>query len=1221
MNKVSGKVLLKETNVGIPDLLVEIYDVDANMRREQSTDAQESTKISTEQLARWPLSHAMRLSSGVTQADGAFELNYEDTDFRRRNSEKQRPDLLLILRAPEEEPTEGKDGQQKVNILYLSKEIRQDASANEVYVIRMSTAKLQTAGLFAPSNVQLDVDEPQAVIAKVIQNVERQATITDKIHDIASKRVDAQRKQDIELEKEVEALLLEKLTRVTSDLIKTTNFVPPGASGEKVMLERIKQTLQARSEGPPSQGYIVLSKKQADKLMADQKSGKKISVSKMRSLIFGSADNSQRATVLTRKDLAHAIQPSKMPILFPKGETQASNDGTHGNNGADTPRSLVGGNSAAPNGSQGITASPDAKVPDHVNRLLETIMPPEEMVAYGASSTTDKEKPDSDNKDKEEDKNQRPTKETVKKNVEEFNLHTGPADVPALYDFHSLEIAFDYIWQKWIDEEVQENAIELSHLLKDMGGNPLAALKNQMDPVKALRTELRSIERAFASSPMMEIPGKNAIRYAAQGSRNTNTSTGKPLTSKPNPAVTIDEVGAKDKTAHPVERYPHELLQQLEKLLSESFAFDIFVPGSVNFGILVTYRQRWVPQTYQVGNLVKTLTLMPNETRKVTSKRVTKKDRSVKEMENSLRIIKDEMNTTGRAESEIVAKAEAKTNFNMTAKGSYNAGMGSGEVTIVTGKDKAANSSDTKKAFREAVLKAAQEYKDEHKLEIEAKESYEEEVSESIEIKYQNTEMPCTLIFFELQRRFKISEVIYRLCPVVLVAMDVPNPSHRSIDALLLTHGWIIDRVLLDDQFRQPLEYFRTKLVGDEWALREMKGNLDVMRNVVEVLKAGYIKAQQTTIGLADYITAIVAARAKTLSFDIPGGSFTQEVEDKVKAYNMAALQTLEDSARERYDRAVHHERELRAQLDSETAALRSANDDYAKALADHLNTQIDVGSLRLHIKENIFHYMQAIWSHTYKDQLFLQLHKIKVPRLTATEQYTLTEPAEPPASIPVKPGQTVVEFNAKLKFESGLDPEKDFATLAEVADLDNLLGFKGNYLIFPLRQSNALTDFMMMPYVDSELGLRDPDEFGNFTPEEFIAYARELDEEMRKKLEKGGMNEEEKKELEAARDQLENQFRRLLSAPRRAEEEIIVPTNSLYVEALPAAHPILEDFQLMHRGIDVKKVQAEVRKLELENLRYAARILGNEFEDPDIERKLVISSDNQSIIVPASDS
>ena len=71
----------------------------------------------------------------------------------------------------------------------------------------------------------------------------------------------------------------------------------------------------------------------------------------------------------------------------------------------------------------------------------------------------------------------------------------------------------------------------------------------------------------------------------------------------------------------------------------------------------------------------------------------------------------------------------------------------------------------------------------------------------------------------------------------------------------------------------------------------------------------------------------------------------------------------------------------------------------------------------------------------------------------------------------------------------------------------------------------------------------------------------------------------------------------------------MIVPTSSLYIEALVGTHPLLEDFKLLHRALDVKKVQAEVRHAELENVRLAARALEGEYEDPDIEKKVVIEN------------
>ena len=42
-------------------------------------------------------------------------------------------------------------------------------------------------------------------------------------------------------------------------------------------------------------------------------------------------------------------------------------------------------------------------------------------------------------------------------------------------------------------------------------------------------------------------------------------------------------------------------------------------------------------------------------------------------------------------------------------------------------------------------------------------------------------------------------------------------------------------------------------------------------------------------------------------------------------------------------------------------------------------------------------------------------------------------------------------------------------------------------------------------------------------------------------------------------------------------------------------------------------KVQAEIRKMEFENIRYAARLLDAEHEDPDIEKKIVLSGNGMS--------
>ena len=77
----------------------------------------------------------------------------------------------------------------------------------------------------------------------------------------------------------------------------------------------------------------------------------------------------------------------------------------------------------------------------------------------------------------------------------------------------------------------------------------------------------------------------------------------------------------------------------------------------------------------------------------------------------------------------------------------------------------------------------------------------------------------------------------------------------------------------------------------------------------------------------------------------------------------------------------------------------------------------------------------------------------------------------------------------------------------------------------------------------------------------------------------------------------------------------MIVPTKSLYIECLVGTHPLLEDFKLIHRALDVKKVQAEVRHAELENIRLAARALEGKRGDPDIDKVVVVGENKNATI------
>jgi hypothetical protein len=146
----------------------------------------------------------------------------------------------------------------------------------------------------------------------------------------------------------------------------------------------------------------------------------------------------------------------------------------------------------------------------------------------------------------------------------------------------------------------------------------------------------------------------------------------------------------------------------------------------------------------------------------------------------------------------------------------------------------------------------------------------------------------------------------------------------------------------------------------------------------------------------------------------------------------------------------------------------------------------------------------------------------------------------------------------------------------------------------------------MMQDYLElsDDLRIRDPDDFSNYSVDQLQQLATCLYNEDR------DLYDKHKEEIR------EWMTKRLMSG-RPEDDRVIVPTKSLYMEALVGTHPLLEDFKLLHRAVDVKKAQGEVRRAELENIRLAARALEGEREDPDIDRKIVVEArDNPAIVV-----
>ncbi|MDO8860305.1 DUF2225 domain-containing protein [Haliea sp. E1-2-M8] len=842
-----------------------------------------------------------------------------------------------------------------------------------------------------------------------------------------------------------------------------------------------------------------------------------------------------------------------------------------------------------------------------------------------------------------------------------LTLPPGPADVPAFFDFYDLQIAFSPVWQEALDDALIADAEAIYERFVEGGGsstrfldslilrNGISLWSQVSTPVDVEVQRHAEIDQrewdalsASQQSELSDIADEIETRFEflfqrkLQGNVFDDGLTSGDLDTfnrtKEYVMTRVDEL--RDQAARIVAAARKELerqaagksilpnsdiLNQLRGRLNSAYPAKYFAANrrqrSVNFGLMLTYRQRWTPTAYQVGELIKSIPLAPKEVRKYSKKTVRKRRRARKEIETNLEAMKSETNSTTRAEAEIVQDAMDKTNFNASANGSFTVGVWSGGTSSTLSQDASNKSAETKKRMHEAVMKAAREYRNETKVELETEESFEDTYEESGEISNPNDELTVTYLFYELQRRYRVEERLHRMSSVVLVAQEMPRPSEIDED-WLITHRWILNRVLLDDALRPPLDYVAENSVADQFALEEARKSLEQQRRLVEELREDITESRGLTESRYAALQRSMersarAAQRKTRSGELFG--FARKLTSVGIVGNLVdrfiggegeppeAARVREAAAQDAYQREMNKLRDLEAQLAQMNVSLARATEDFADRLGAHLAMTVRVYELRNHIKSFITHYMQAIWMHEPFQQRWLRLKDVPVPVLhrsqATSRSYRIRRSALSGALANVAHLRTSIhDFEVWPEIEPPTvaqpvgDQVVETVPLYQVADIDDLIGFRANYMIFPMQKANAITDFMMEPYVERAaggFGITDPDDLGNMNLDDFLDYVCCLKENL------------DPKEFAALEDGLRAQLKRLLQSPLRDDEEIVVPMDAMYIEALPGSRPILEDFKLLHRQLDAADAQEDLRLKRMEKIRYAQRLLAGRTDDP----------------------
>ena len=1190
-NEIRGRVFAKETGAGLADLTVVVYDADP----QAPVDGRALLVAPASSLSNT----GQRLGSALTDREGRFALAYADASFA-----EERPDLLVFVFAPEE--ASGQDAVGKARLLHASTVGRTDAGRREAVAIAIDAAR------YRPPSAPSPVPVSETTLARTFQ---KQDALRAAISKVVTARVASRITQRFSLHK--------RATEDTERLFLNPRahagfFLQPGSDVAEAVADAFRDGLgETVRKDPPR----AMSAQFLPELLEGWSAGGDGSAVRLREVLERVREvTGGGALVRRRSPLGPCLVEKEVDRLMSHCHDSDAEDtgagggqeGEEGQGGGST-EGEGNGNSDGSHGNFDVSEfTNDQLVRHNIATQFRDVASPEAPLVYGVSRDSD-----------------------ISDTVTRFRIRGGPADVRSFHDFQVLQVAFDPMWTSIVDSRLRRIAQEIYQEILAYDNE----VSGVLEPERLLSGDRRDFEtltrdfEAFLAeyvdanlTPPEVIRLLGAPLSAGEWNDFSESVQGElmalaeqlPATGGlPGPGDILPLLGGQVKSFKPLQdqawdivraerRYIAEgrgrvsrlraRMKEIDERLNTPYRFDVFAPNSMNFGILLTYRQTWDPLDYQVGPLVSTVPLAPKESRKYTTKRTRSETSQRKELEAAGGRRSMERNDATRADNEIVRSARQKTSFDLQTQAQASVGVFSGGVNTNMGAEAEKQSQSTKKNFREAVLKAAEEYKQESTLEIETGVEDTVETETSGELINPNDEITVTYLFYELQRQYRIAEQLDRVEPVILVANEVPTPDEIDED-WLMAHDWILRRVLLDPTLEPVLDHLSQSSVGDEMALKVLEKNVERQSRIVDQLGV----EQETKLRLAEASFAklheVMTAHgndsnakefAMALAFGplgLLGGMFGGDDEARERREEVTKM------ALERADKDAH---EVSARLTREVTALQQAIDKYTDALRKHFNRQNQLARLLIHVKENILHYMQAIWDHEARDQRYFRVYNLEVPWL---------EPPED-ATVEVEPGRRshldalrhpgTLPFRLRLRLD--VDPRQTTRRLYQVADLDAPLGYKGNYTVYRLKESSYLHDYMMQEYVDVATGgLRDPDERGNDSPEEIVEYLCCL-------------KERDPERFAEEEPRLRQLLRERLADGRNDSDVVVVPSESLFIEALPGSHPIMEDFKLVHRALDVKKVQSEVRFGELENVRLASRLLSNHLDDPNVEKFIKVS-------------
>lgn len=1210
-NVISGRIIHKKTSNGIANLQVDLLDVDNRPDPEapppttlSATTSAAASNGGVDVVTLYQT--AERMGSIITDETGKIEFNIINKDFNLPGKKPEtKPDLALVVLAPDEP---GLD--LSARVLHIAKDIRVNAGSREGYIIRLPTELLRKHEI--PLNTQQE-DDTETVNTKVSLYIDRKNnefafnTGVADYHAVQSEKEITERK----------AFRKEFISKVATDF----EVVPPNGvlvkDGDNIQ-DKNKETIASGIEranavlgGPDSAGVPVnlyltpADRERLQPFFDNAVDGfAEIPNSEMGNILFRSNSSENPGTLLVNNNpIANFCAQETVDIKCAREHVGL------GDHGHDTPSLPI-----VPDATTDDITNSD--LPGFIGRLIKHMPSPDIVLGPKLPG-------------------KRADQAAIEKAVKDFSLQKGPAEEPAFFDSSVMQVAFEHVWKQLFDESIPNLAYTantlgnqrfgvndvVSKLFKNGQlniGTYFAISPVEVPPVVAkffditkeefndmsvaIREQLVAIANAIDQKHKAVNTGISGGFGGLFGGSNGGRGGGMSIQTL-RAIQSLTEQGERliDSVRHDDYYTLHRTLKDLHDRLNGKYNFTVFAADkdyhSINFGLRNTYREILTPSVCQAGRLLKTIPLAPGEEKSYSVKQTRTEKRSRKEAKKNNSSLTNEQASTSRVEADIMAKAQTKTNFSASAEGDYDIGISSGKGTTSFGVEALSESAQNRKDLREAVLRAARAYNEEVTREIVTETDATTEYVESGKLNNQNQELGMTCMLFELRKRYFLSEEFSRSIPLVFVAQEMPSPDQIT-EAWVIAHDWILNRCLLDDSFRPTLTYLANKSVGDDFALRELRKNLRQQRNLVATLQIEFSAASVEADNRYKALERAISTRIDEEHAEATDG-FGSDLLDFFggDGQDPQAAKARELAAKDAHQYALDKAEKAAAALRQEVNTLHALTENYNKTLQERLDNETKVKRLLVHIVNNITHYMHCIWSMEPPDQRYLRLYKVQVPVLEL-ESRTYRVKLEVENDIFAafrEPGTEKHKAFLHGTLKHNPDGTFQMKPLVEMARIDEFVGCIGNYLAFEMKEHNALTQFMAAPYIDSAFGAMDPDELANVNLDQYSRYICCLHDKL------------PPEEFEALKPTLKAWLEKLLATPLRNGEEIVVATGSMFIEMLVDQNPVLEDYKLKHRELDVFDANEKVRKAGLENIRLAARLLNAEREDPDIEKKILI--------------